>query len=201
MAGIKHAWCYCTKYPLCLLGQTWSENLGGGMEEAAKYQGTSSRLAQKVLHLFWLMWTGSEGMPTRYRAFSLFVHAEHVKVDSSQHFLLCYLVCHYYRCALKTKPRHKERDHHTIDMGLQWALHPLLGNVWANVPDLLVWDYSGLDWSPVNLVPQCPKQNENQHEFSHIFLCPQTFMCHFCTRHFAVVPAHLLLFLFRFRVL
>ena len=90
------------------------------------------------------------------------------------------------------------RDHPYHWHGPPVSLASSFGQCSGECTDLSVWDYSGLDWSPVNLVSQCPKQNENQREFPQLFLCPQTFMCPLAQRQFAVVPAHLLLFLFRF---
>lgn len=78
------------------------------------------------------------GNANKVQSFPFVLATEHVKVDSSQHFLLCYLVCHYYRCASKDKAQAQERS----SIPLTWA---------SSEPCILFWAMFGRMYRSLSL--------------------------------------------------
>lgn len=70
------------------------------------------------------------GNANKVQSFPFCLATQYVKVDSSQHVLLCYLVCHYYRCATKDKAQAHER----LSIPLTWA---------SSEPCILFWAMFG----------------------------------------------------------
>lgn len=115
----------------------------GGMEEAAGIK-VHHQVSPKGTASFLADVNRVRGNANKVQSFPFALATEHVKVDSSQHFLLCYLVCHYYRCASKDKAQAQERS----SIPLTWASSEpasSFGQCLGECTDLLVWDYSGLD--------------------------------------------------------
>lgn len=87
---------------------------------------------------------------------------------------------------------------HTIDMGLQWTLHPLLGNVGANV-QIFQFGITPVEidhqWVLFHNALSRMKINVNPYVSLHV---PKTHTCILAQSGFVCVQAHLLLFLFCF---